>query len=56
VVTRTVNGSAVVTTAFGLQVAAASAVTTGSTGGVPMVTVGLGGVLGAAVLGVVVGL
>lgn len=57
VITTTVNGSAVVTTAFGLQVAAASAQTTGgSTGGMPVVTAGLGGVLGAAVLGVVVGL
>ena len=52
-VTTTVNGSAVVSTQFGLQVAAASAE---STGGGGRVAVGLGGVIGVAVLGVVFGL
>jgi hypothetical protein len=55
VVTTTVNGSAVVTTAFGLQVNAAAAQTTGSgsTGGAGRGTVGMGAVVGAAVMGVV---
>jgi hypothetical protein len=53
VVTTTINGSAVVSTQFGLQVAAASAE---STGGVARVTMGLGSVVGVLVLGVAVGL
>lgn len=53
VVTTTVNGSAVVSTQFGLQVAAASAE---STGGGARVTMGLGGVVGAVVLGIAGGL
>ncbi|KAH4186109.1 hypothetical protein HBH95_083670 [Parastagonospora nodorum] len=53
VVTTTVNGSAVVSTQFGLQVAAASAE---STGGGARVTIGLGSVVGVVVLGVAIGL
>ena len=58
--TATVNGTAVPTTAYGLQVAAASgtsaAATTGSTGSADMKTVSMGLVVGAAMLGLAVGL
>ncbi|KAF1918599.1 hypothetical protein BDU57DRAFT_511293 [Ampelomyces quisqualis] len=55
--TATVNGSAVVTTAFGLRVAAATMGVQGSTGGSgARVTHGVGAVLGVALVGVVVGL
>jgi hypothetical protein len=57
VVTTTVNGTAATTTAYELQVAAAS-VTAGdaSTGAGAQVTAGIGAVMGAAVLGLAVGL
>ncbi|KAH7071188.1 hypothetical protein BKA63DRAFT_517498 [Paraphoma chrysanthemicola] len=57
VVTTTINGSAVVTSAYGLQVAAASASQVGSAGGgVPAATAGVGAAIGAAILGLAVGL
>lgn len=56
----TVNGTVTPTTAYGLQVAAASgsdaAATTGSTGGAELKTVSMGLAVGAAVLGLAVGL
>jgi hypothetical protein len=54
-----VNGTITPTTAYGLQVAAASgtaAATTGSTGGADVKTASLGLAVGAAVLGLAVGL
>jgi hypothetical protein len=54
-VTTTVNGTAAITTAYGLQVEAAS-VSGGSTGGGAQVTAGIGAVMGAAILGLAVGL
>lgn len=45
------------TSAFGLQVAAASASQVGSAGGgVPAATAGVGAAIGAAILGIAVGL
>lgn len=57
VVTRTVNGTAQVSTALGLQVAVASNVNLGGTTGAgERVTAGVGALLAAAVLGLAVGL
>jgi hypothetical protein len=58
VATTTVSGSVVTTTAYGLQVAAASGnvAAASSAAAAPMVTAGLGAAVGAAVLGMAVGL
>lgn len=57
-VTTTINGTAATTTAYGLQVAAASASTTGdaSTGAGEKATVKIGAVVGVVLMGVVVAL
>lgn len=54
--TRTVNGTVITTTGYGLQVAAAGQTKNTGTGAGVQITAGIGMVIGAAALGLAVGL